>query len=91
MGKFGTYGTGHGQLNNPFGIAVDLYGFILVADTDNHRVSIFHKDGKYINCFESKGSAIGKFQYPYGIAISANGNIYSVIVIMKLETHIFSY
>ena len=33
MGKFGTHGTGRGQLNRPYGVAVDLYGFILVANT----------------------------------------------------------
>ena len=76
MGKFGTSGTGPGQLNCPRGITVDLYGFILVADTKNHRVSIFDKDGSYISCFGSEGSAIGQFQSPYRIAVSADGNIY---------------
>ena len=43
MGKFGTEGSGRGQLNNPFGLATDLNSFIIVADTYNHRVSIFEK------------------------------------------------
>ena len=60
----------------PYGVAVDLYGFILVADTDNHRVSIFNKDGNFVHCFGSWGSAIGQFRCPYGIAVSASGNIY---------------
>ena len=76
VGKFGTRGSGVAQLDNPFGVSVDLYGFILVVDTWNHRVSIYDKDGVFINCFGSMGSAIGQFRHPYGIAVSANGNIY---------------
>ena len=76
MGKFGTYGTVTGQLYNPSSVAVDLYGFILVAGTCNYCVTTFDKDGNYTNCFGSKGSAIGQFQHHYGIAVSANGNIY---------------
>ena len=75
VGKFGTCGTGRGQLSGPYGIAVDLYGFILVSDY-NHRVSIFDKNGNFVHCFGSPGSAIGQFQYPYAIAVSANGNVY---------------
>ena len=53
MGKFGTSGTDPGQLNNPISVAVDLYGFILVAADIDNCVSIFDKDGSYINCFGS--------------------------------------
>ena len=31
MGKFGTQGTGRGQLSSPTGIATDMYGFIIVV------------------------------------------------------------
>ena len=76
VGKFGTKGNGVAQLDNPFGVSVDLYGFILVADTWNHRVSIYNKDGIFIHCFGSRGSENGQFQHPYGVAVSAIGNIY---------------
>ena len=69
-------GTGRGQLSSPCGLTTDLYGFILVADTGNNRVSIYNKDCKFIHCFGSSGSDDGKFNCPYGIAISPNGNIY---------------
>ena len=45
VGKFGTKGSGRDQLYNPFGLATDLNGFIIVADTYNDRVSIFEKNG----------------------------------------------
>ena len=76
VGKFGTQGSGRGQLNTPFGLATDLNGFIIVADTCNDRVSIFEKNGNCIHCFGSKGSADGQFSKPYGIALSPNGSIY---------------
>ena len=40
MGRVGTHGTGIGQLKHPYIVAVDLYGFILVADTSNHRMLV---------------------------------------------------
>ena len=77
VGKFGGIrGTGRGQLDCPYSVAVDLYDFIFVADTSNHRVSIFDQNKNLVHCFGSKGSSIGQFQHPYGIAVSANGNLY---------------
>ena len=65
------------EFNDPLGIASDLHGFIIVADTNNHRVSIFDKHGGCIHCFGgSKGSANGQFNCPCGIALSPNGSIY---------------
>ena len=48
VGKFGTQGTGRGQLDEPVGIATDTCGFILVSEWGNNRVSIFNKDGVFI-------------------------------------------
>ena len=76
VGKFGARGSGRGQLHNPCSLTTDLNGFIIVADTSNHRVSIFDNNGSCIHCFGSSGSANGQFRYPYGIAVSPNGSIY---------------
>ena len=76
VGKFGSYGTGRGQLNYPYSVATDLNGLILVADTFNDRVVLFDKDGTCIHCFGSRGSGIAQFSCPYGIALSPNGSIY---------------
>ena len=75
VNKIGTQGSDRGQLSNPSGLAIDLYGFIFVTD-GNHRVSIFDKDGVFIHCFGSSGSSAGQFSYPRGIACSPNGSIY---------------
>jgi sugar lactone lactonase YvrE len=52
-GKFikiigGTKGNGPGQLQLPHGVAIDSKGRLLVADSDNKRISVFDKDGKFI-------------------------------------------
>ena len=74
--KFGTPGSGRGQLNKPFSLATDSNGFIIVTDTYNYRVSIFDKYGNFIHSFGSRGSANGKFNSAVGIALSPNGGIY---------------
>ena len=76
VGKFGTQGSGRGQLDVPFSLTTDLNGFIIVAEYGNHRVSIFDKDHNCIHCFGSNGTDNGQFRYPRGIAVSPNGNIY---------------
>ena len=76
IGKFGTKGSGRCEFNDPFGIIGDSYGFIIVADTGNNRVSIFDKHHHCIHCFGSSGSANDQFNDPRGIAVSPNGSIY---------------
>jgi len=39
--KWGSEGGGHGEFNEPGGIAVDSSGFIYVADTNNNRIQKF--------------------------------------------------
>ena len=76
IGKFGTQGSGRCEFNDPCGITGDFNCFIIVADTYNHRVSIFNKHGNNIHCFGSCGSANGQFSYPCEIVLIRNNNIY---------------
>ena len=76
IGKFGTKGSGRREFDDPYGIIGDSYGFIIVVDSNNHRVSIFDKHHHCIHCFGSNGSANGQFNCPRGIALSPNGSIY---------------
>jgi hypothetical protein len=46
--KFGTRGTGEGELRRPTGVAVDGEGIIYVADWDNDRVQVFDSNGLFI-------------------------------------------
>jgi len=64
----GVKGGQPGQLQLPHGVALDSKGRILVNDSDNQRVSIFDKDGKFIETwpFPSRG----------GIQVAADDTVY---------------
>jgi hypothetical protein len=74
--KFGTNGTGDGQLKNPHDLAFDAQGNIYVSDTQNHRIQVFDSSGAYVSKFGSSGTAEGQFANPLGIAFDSTGNIY---------------
>jgi len=44
----GRTGSGPGQLKDPAGLVVDLYGNFIVADSLNHRLQIFNNIGNYV-------------------------------------------
>jgi len=52
-GKFikiigGVKGNGPGQLQLPHGVAIDSKGRLLVSDSDNKRIAVFDRDGKFV-------------------------------------------
>ena len=46
--KWGSSGSGDGQFNYTYGIAVDGSGNVYVADTSNHRVQKFSISGSIV-------------------------------------------
>lgn len=64
----GVKGSAPGQLQLPHGVALDSRGRILVNDSDNKRVSVFDRTGKFIESwpFPSRG----------GIAVAADDTVY---------------
>ena len=50
MRRTGTEGGREGQLDWPCGLCIDNNGDVYVADNNNHRVSVFSKDLKFLNC-----------------------------------------
>jgi sugar lactone lactonase YvrE len=71
-------GARPGQLNAPFGIAVDRQGRVFVADDLNHRVVRFGPKSKYVYKarWGSYGTSPGKLAYPRGIAVDGAGAVY---------------
>lgn len=65
----GRKGAGAGELQVPHGVAVDPQGRIIVADSDNKRLSIFDKDGRFVKwiAVPSRG----------GVIAAADGTIYA--------------
>ena len=61
----GTKGTQEGQLSHPSGLCIDTNGDVMVADSGNHRISVFSKQLKFKSCL-----GIGHLQYPKDVKLS---------------------
>ncbi len=74
----GIFGTGDGEFQNPYGLAVDENrGCIYICDTGNNKIKKLSLFGEYRNSFGGPGSADGQFLHPQGVGVdSANGNVY---------------
>ena len=68
---FGSTGSGNGNFNSPFGVAVKSTGDILVTDTGNNRVSVFNSSNSWQSNF---GSA--ELNGPLGIHIDDTDKVY---------------
>src|SRR5262245_42352242 len=64
----GVKGNQPGQLQLPHGVAVDSKGRVLISDSDNKRISVFDKEGKFLEVWNvpSRGS----------IAVAADDTVY---------------
>jgi DNA-binding beta-propeller fold protein YncE len=74
--RFGTTGSGTGQLSSPYDVDVRPSGYLLVVDRGNNRVQQFSPGGEYMASFGTSGSGAGQFNEPSGVAVAAGGLIY---------------
>lgn len=49
-----------GEFKRPKGVAYSCKGYIIVADSENHRVQVFNEDGRFLRAFGSQGNQEGK-------------------------------
>ncbi|MBN1331575.1 6-bladed beta-propeller, partial [Candidatus Dojkabacteria bacterium] len=78
ISKFGSYGSGDGQMKSASGFTMDDDGNYYVADTYNARVQKFDSDGSFLFKFGSSGTGDGEFDYPGDIEVDDEGNMYVV-------------
>jgi hypothetical protein len=71
--SYGSFGTGPGELPQPWGIAVDGSGNVVVSDYTDNRVSVFTEAGAYLSTFGS-----GVLNKPRGVALDGSGNVFVV-------------
>jgi DNA-binding beta-propeller fold protein YncE len=64
----GTKGGAPGQLTLPHGVAVDSRGRVLVSDSDNKRISVFDKEGKFLETWAAPSRG--------GIAVDREDTVY---------------
>jgi PKD repeat protein len=82
--KWGSEGMGDGQFTYPpSGADVDEEGNIFVAEgqyyTGNrllYRIQKFDTNGTFITKWGYRGIGEGEFQYPRGVAVDQNGNVF---------------
>ena len=65
-------GSKYGQFNNVADLAFDTSDNIYVADTDNHRVQKFDKNGNFLTSINLKELLGNNAEYPRGLKINNN-------------------
>lgn len=71
---WGEPGAGPGQFNRAEGIGMGPGDTVYVADSCNHRIQVFDREGKFLRQHGRAGSNPGEFSYPYDIRVDASGN-----------------
>ena len=70
-------------VNEPWGMAVNQHGEVIVTEDGGHCVSIFSSTGEKIRSFGSYGTGHGQFRRPLGVTVDNDGNI----LVGDLENH----
>lgn len=68
--KFGEFGVMEGEFTEPSGVAVNAQNDIVVADTNNHRIQVFDKEGRFKFQFGECGKRDGQLLYPNRVAVN---------------------
>lgn len=76
MLKWGRPGSGTGEFDGPWAIAVDGIEAVYVADRNNDRIQKFSTEGVFLAQWGSEGSADGQFYRPEGVAVDPEGDVY---------------
>jgi streptogramin lyase len=74
--KFGSSGSGEGQLSEPRGVAVKPSGNLAIVEKGNNRVQLFSPAGEYLGQFGTKGSGEGQLSEPRGVVSGPGGTTY---------------
>lgn len=76
VAMWGSQGAGNGQLNGPYGVALDATGNLWVADAFNHRLQVFAPDGTFMRAIGTHGTADGQFVTPTWVAFDGAGSYF---------------
>jgi DNA-binding beta-propeller fold protein YncE len=73
---FGRPGTGDGEFNRAEGLGIDAQDRIYVADSCNHRIQIFSREGRWLKTYGRAGRGLGELSYPYDVRVDRQGRQY---------------
>ena len=71
--NIGSGGSDDGQFNGPDGLAVDMFGRLIVCDCYNNRLQVFTLDGKFVTKIAPQRPACGR---PLSVAVSNSGHMF---------------
>ena len=62
-------------VTSPHGVAINQRGEVIVAEWDEHCVSVFSHSGMKLRTFGSRGSGLGQFDHLCGVTVDGEGCI----------------
>ena len=75
-GMWGSAGTGPGELNYPYGLALEKSGSLLIADRGNNRLVRWARDGVFLGAWGTHGRGRGQVAQPWDVALAVDGRVY---------------
>ena len=72
---WGSPGSGDGQFARARALALGPDGLLYVADSCNHRVQVFTRDGELVRIWGGVGEEAGKLKYPYDVAFDKKSGV----------------
>ncbi len=70
------FGNKEFNFSNPTALALSQDEKLYLADTDNHCIKVFNKEGGFLFSFGAEGDGDGYFNRPQGLVISKDGKIF---------------
>ncbi len=76
VGQVTVFGPPKDPFKKPVGVAVDKFGRVYVADSDNHRIRIFDQNWQLVRQFGKLGPGREQFAYPVAVALDSVGEVF---------------
>jgi DNA-binding beta-propeller fold protein YncE len=73
--RFGREGDGLGELRYPNAVVGDLYGRVVVSDSNNGRLQVFDVEGSPLFAF-GRAEGGGRLGVPRGLAVDEDGRVH---------------
>lgn len=73
LGAWGQPGQANGDFNRAEGIAIGPGDAVYVADSCNHRIQVFDREGRFLRTHGQAGSGPGQFSFPYDVRVEGIG------------------